>query len=184
MENELYFLSLPKEYVLHEELKIHRGNVVGIGKVKIPLTQGFNYNKWLSFLDIQESETSFISTCINLRIDGYGETKEEAENDMFENIIYFLYQNFDKLSPNDALENLKELYESDDWSNELWNVYHKALVQLIHRIELKESEYCANESETIAPIKDEKETSIVLADKLQKIFNGLVVHKTYFKVTA
>ena len=184
MENELYLIFPPKEHKLHEELKVSRGNVVGIGKVKIPTISMFDYNiKWLSFLDIQESETSFVSTCINLRIDGYGETKEEAENDMFESIIYFLCQNFSKLPFYDARENIYELYESDSWSKELWDVYHKAQAQLINNIKLKDAEYHENERKTDATNHEAKETYIGLAAMIQNILNGLVVHKTYFKET-
>jgi hypothetical protein len=188
IENELYFIFSPKEHTLSRELKIARGNVVGIGKVKILPIPMFNYNiKWLSFLDIQEKD-SFVSTCINLRIDGYGETKEEAENDMFENMIYFLCQNFRKLSLDAAWENIYNLYKSDDWSRKLWDIYHKLQVQLINKIELKtelENLECrANERKTDVINNEAIETDGGLADMIQKIVNGLVVHKTYFKVTA
>jgi Zn-dependent peptidase ImmA (M78 family) len=180
IKDELYFISFPEEHTLSRELKIARGNVVGIGKVKIPsIPMLFDYNiKWLSFLDIQKSENYFISTCINLRVDGYGETKEEAESDMFESIIYFLYQNFSNLSFNDAWENIYDLYKSDDWSKELWDVYHEAQIQLINKIELK------TELENLEYQANERETDGGLADMIRKIMNGLLVHKTYFKVTA
>jgi Zn-dependent peptidase ImmA (M78 family) len=179
IENELYLISLPKEHTLSRKLRVSRGNVVGIGKVKIPSTPILNHNiKWFSFLDIQESENSFVSTCINLRIDGYGETKEEAENDMFESMIYFLYQNFNKLSSKYARENINELYESDDWSKELWDVYHKAQVQLINRIELKTTKLKNLECQV-----NERETDIrkLTDDMIRKIRNGLSLQKTYLR---
>ena len=115
------------EYSVNRTIKISRGDVVAIGNVKTPrayeLERGIPL---LSFLDIQESATSFISTCIPLRIDGYGKTIEEAEEDMIDNISYFLYQNFEKLSPEDAQENIKDLEQLDEWSNELWDAYNKA----------------------------------------------------------
>lgn len=180
IENELYFISPPKEHFLYRELKTARGGVVGIGKVKIPSIPVFDYNiKWLSFLDIQEAEDSFVSTCINLRIDGYGNTIEKAENDMFESIIYFLCQNFRKLPLKYAWENLYDLFKSDDWSQELWDVYHEAQAQLINKTELKNSEYQANEMKPDAANNEAKDT---LADMIRKIKKGLLVHKTYFKV--
>ena len=84
----------------------------------------------LSFLDIQESEISFISTCIHLHIDGYGKTIEEAEENMVENIYYFLVQNFSILPLENAWENLRDLFKSDEWSNELWDAYHEVQIQL------------------------------------------------------
>jgi hypothetical protein len=108
-----------------------RGEVVGIGKVKMPKTQDFKYEiQMLSFLVIKESEYSYISTCIPLHIDGYGKSVEESYRDMFENILYFLHKNFEKLPVEEAWENLEELFLSDEWSCELWNAYHKVQIQL------------------------------------------------------
>ena len=107
-------------------IKIARGNVVSIGKIEIKKTSDFDYDlQLLSFLDIKESDTSFVSTCIDLRIDGYGDTIEKAENDMIESIVYFLHKNFSLLSHNDAWKNIKKLYKSDEWSKELWDAYFK-----------------------------------------------------------
>jgi hypothetical protein len=108
-----------------------RGEVVGIGKVKMPKTQDFKHEiQMLSFLVIKESTNSFISTCIHLHIDGYGKSVEESYYDMFENIFYFLSKNFEKLPVEDAWKNLEDLFLSDEWSNELWNAYHRVQIQL------------------------------------------------------
>jgi hypothetical protein len=116
---------------MNRAVKISRGAVVGIGKVKIPRTQEFNYEiQLLSFIDIKESDDSFISTCIHLHIDGYGKTIEEAEEDMVENIFYYLCENFKKLPYENAWDNLLDLYKSDEWSNELWDAYHEAQIHL------------------------------------------------------
>jgi len=110
---------------------VSRGEVVGIGKVKIPRTDKFNHEiQMLSFVDIKEADDSFISTCIHLRLDGYGNTAEEAELNMAENAYFFLRQNFQKLSLEDAWDNLRDLFKSDDWSDELWDAYHEAQIQL------------------------------------------------------
>jgi hypothetical protein len=115
-------------------VKVSRGTVVGIGKVKIPRTQELDQEiQLLAFLDIQESENSFITTCISLRIDGYGKTLEAAQRDMVQSIYYFLCQNFQKLSPADAWDNLLDYFMADDWSNELWNAYHKVQISLSMR---------------------------------------------------
>jgi hypothetical protein len=110
---------------------VSRGEVVGIGKFKIPRTGEFDYEiQLLSFLSIKETEDSFISTCIHLRIDGYGKTEEEADRNMMKNAFFFLSQNFSKLSIEDAWDNLRDLFKSDDWSNELWTAYHEFQIQL------------------------------------------------------
>ena len=119
-----------------KSISISRGDVVGIGKIKIPRTLEFNYEiPLLSFLSIREREldNSFISTCIHLRIDGYGKTEVEAENDMVKNVVYFLIQNFKELSIEDAWENLRDLFKSDDWSSELWDAYREVQMQLSMR---------------------------------------------------
>jgi hypothetical protein len=115
----------------NESISTSRGEVVGIGKVKMPKTQDFKYEiQMLSFLVIKESDNSYISTCIHLHIDGYGKSVEESYHDMFENIFYFLYKNFEKLPVEKAWGNLEELFLSDEWSNELWDAYHKVQIQL------------------------------------------------------
>jgi hypothetical protein len=119
---------------MNQTVEVSRGTVVGIGKVKVPRSQELDQEiQLLSFLDIRESDTSFISTCIHLRIDGYGKTPAEAERDMVQSIYYFLCQNFQKLSPEDAWDNLFDYFAADDWSNELWNAYHKVQILLSMR---------------------------------------------------
>ena len=116
---------------MSQPIRVSRGEVVGIGKFKIPRTEEFDYEiQLLSFLSIKETEGSFISTCIHLRIDGYGKTEEEADRNMMKNAFFFLSQNFSKLSVEDAWDNLRDLFKSDDWSDELWTAYHEVQIQL------------------------------------------------------
>ena len=116
---------------MRQSIKVSRGDVVGIGKFKIPRTKEFDYEiQLLSFLSIKESENSFISTCIHLRIDGYGKTVDEADDDMMNNVSFFLSQNFSQLSAKDAWDNLRDLFRSDEWSNELCTAYHEVQVLL------------------------------------------------------
>jgi len=120
-----------EEKAICKPIMVSRGEVVGIGKFKIPKTDDFNYDiQLLSFLSIRESDNSFISTCIHLHIDGYGKTEEEADKNMMKNASFFLSQNFSKLSAEDAWDNLRDLFKSDDWSNELWTAYHEFQIQL------------------------------------------------------
>jgi hypothetical protein len=116
---------------LLKQITVSRGEVVGIGKVKIPRTQDFNYEiQMLSFLVIKKSKDSFVSTCIHLHMDGYGKTPREANKDMAENIYFFLKENFSKLPPEDAWNNIWDLSKSDNWSNELWDAYRAVQIQL------------------------------------------------------
>jgi hypothetical protein len=175
---------------MNRTVKVSRGEVVGIGKVKIPRTQEFNYEiQLLSFLDIQESGNSFISTCIHLHIDGYGNTIEEAEEDMVENIYYFLCENFRKLPFENAWDNLFDLYKSDEWSNELWNAYHEAQIHLSMAgiptdnipnlsCRLKQLEQRIKEWET--RVKDMKleESRVAFASEIRRLAKDLIVDST------
>jgi Zn-dependent peptidase ImmA (M78 family) len=198
IENEINLLKSPSELecTVNEMIKISRGKVVGIGKVKIPKTQEFTHEiQLLSFLDIQESETSFISTCIQLRIDGYGKTIEEAEEDMDESIYYFLCENFNKLSAEDAWKNIKDLYKSDEWSNELWDAYHEVQIQLsingiaidntaglLMRLEYLEERI--KEWETRVENEELEKARVRLADTIRTLARDLIVDKIHFGVAA
>jgi len=117
--------------MVNRPIIVSRGEVVGIGKFKIPRTEEFDYEiQLLSFLSIKEAEDSFISTCIHMHIDGYGKTEDEADKNMMKNVSFFLSQNFSKLPIEDAWDNLRDLFKSDDWSNELWTAYHEVQIQL------------------------------------------------------
>jgi hypothetical protein len=119
---------------MNQTVEVSRGTVVGIGRVKIPRSQELDQEiQLLSFLNIKESDTSFITTCIHLRMDGYGKTLEESERDMVKNIYFLLCENFKKLSADDAWDNLYEFFMADDWSDELWNAYHKVQILLSMR---------------------------------------------------
>lgn len=109
---------------MNQTVRVSRGKVVGIGKVKIPRTQEFNYEiPMLSFLVIEESDNSFVSSCMHFQIDGYGTADDAAVEDMINNVDYFLNVNFTRLSTDDAWLNLKDLSHVNDDNKELWNAY-------------------------------------------------------------
>ena len=177
-------------------VKVSRGYIVGIGKVKVPRTQEFDYEiQLLSFLDIQESENSFISTCIHLHIDGYGKTIEEAEEDMVENIYYFLCKNFSNLPYENAWDNLFDLFKSSEWSNELWDAYHEAqihlsmkgiptdnIANLLNR--LKQLEERIKEWETKVKDMELEESRVVFASEIRKLAKDLIVENTRLEKAA
>jgi hypothetical protein len=117
-----------------DQIRVSRGNVAGIGKVKIPRTAVFNYEiPVLFFLVTEEEDGEFASACLHLRLDGYGKTAIEAIDDMRERIDYFLEVNFSKLSKADAYLNLKELSHVEQYTMELWNAYSDAQFDLAAR---------------------------------------------------
>jgi len=131
IENELSFQYPYREYTVKNMLSVTRGTVIGLGIFKVTCkTAGYSYNKFLSFVTIKHSDEAYISTCINLRIDGNGRTGQNAERYMFENVLFFLRQNYKLLSPEDAVKNLESLYEADEISDELWNAYNGLLEQI------------------------------------------------------
>jgi hypothetical protein len=110
-----------------------RGEVVGIGKIKIPQTSEFKYEiPMLSFIVIKESANLYVATCMHLQLDGYGTAGDLAVNNMVEHIRYFLRQNFEALDPVEAWKNLKDLSHVDDTS-ELWNAYRDVQFELAMR---------------------------------------------------
>lgn len=101
-----------------------KGQVIGIGKLKIPRTLELNYEiPMLSFIVIKKPDGKFASTCLHLLVDGYGTAVDIAVNDMIKAIESFLRSNFENMSEKDAWNNLKDLSHSDDYSNPLWNAY-------------------------------------------------------------
>jgi hypothetical protein len=113
-----------------------RGRVIGIGRVKIPrMKEEFDYEvPLLSFVVIEKKEGGYISSCIHLRIDGYGQNADDAQIDMIDNILYFLDENFN--NPNYAgycWANMLDLFEANESSSALWDNYHAFQIMLAER---------------------------------------------------
>jgi len=105
------------------ELKVI-GDVVGIGKLKIPRTLEFNHEiPMLAFIVVKKTNGKYVSTCLHLLVDGYGNAIDVAVNDMINAIESFLRSNFEHLSADEAWLNLKDLAHADEYSSPLWNVY-------------------------------------------------------------
>jgi hypothetical protein len=72
-----------------------RGEVVGIGKIKVFPSNNLPYEiPMLSFLVVKEGENMYSSICIHLRIDGDGASQEEARENMKDHILDFLQVKF------------------------------------------------------------------------------------------
>jgi len=127
-ENENFQIS-------ESELMSLRGEAVGIGRVKIPKTSYFNYEiPLLSFVVIKKEDGGFVSVCINMRIDGYGATENEAQEDMVTNISCYMCENFgnEKFSKCCWL-NMLDLFKSNERSGILWDKYHAMQLRLAER---------------------------------------------------
>jgi hypothetical protein len=108
-----------------------RGEVVGIGKIKVFPSNRLPYEiPMLSFLVVKEQENVYSSICIHLRIDGDGASPEEARENMKDHILDFLHENFTKKrEQGPAWDHLKDLFLLDDTTRELWNAYRALQVQ-------------------------------------------------------
>jgi len=117
------------------ELKTARGKVVGIGRVKFPKTSWFNHEiPLLSFIVIKKPNGKYVSTCIHLKMDGYGDTVKSAQSDMAENIWNFLDRIFNnKNSKNKCWLNMYELSKGDEISTTLWDKYHAVQFMLAEK---------------------------------------------------
>jgi vacuolar-type H+-ATPase subunit I/STV1 len=113
-----------------KRILLPRGEVMGIGKFKVKKTMLKLEIPRLSFVLIRESDTSFISTCINLRTDGYGNTKEYAIVDMIDEASYLLKENFSNPDKEKAWESLEDWFLSDKWSSELWDAYRRVQIEI------------------------------------------------------
>jgi hypothetical protein len=112
-------------------ITVSRGEVVGIGKIKIFPSNSRPYEiPMLSFLVVKERENVYTSICIHLRIDGDGASPEEARENMKEHILDFLHGNFtEERAQGPAWDYLKELFLLDDTTRELWDAYRALQVK-------------------------------------------------------
>jgi len=114
-----------------DNIVISRGEVVGIGKIKVFPSNSLPFEiPMLSFLVVREQENTYASICIHLRIDGDGASPEEARESMKDHIIEFLYANFSGTrSEGAAWDHLKELFLLDEAAHELWDAYRTAQIR-------------------------------------------------------
>ncbi|MCL2194151.1 MAG: hypothetical protein FWB78_12255 [Treponema sp.] len=109
---------------MNQTVKISCGKVVGIGKVKIPRTTELDYDiPMLSFLIFEGVDGGFVSSCVHLKIDGYGAAGDVAVDNMIDSINSFLKSNISKLPADDAWQHLMEFGHIEDDTIKLWNTY-------------------------------------------------------------
>jgi hypothetical protein len=115
---------------------IVRGKVIGIGKIKVFPSNSLPFEiPMLSFVVLKNELDKYVSSCIQLHMDGYGNTPEEAREDMCENCIAFLNVNFtNKKCKSSAWVNLHDLFMTDDEPTvELWNAYRTVQLNLAEK---------------------------------------------------
>jgi len=124
-----------KPQITRSMLNAYRGEVMGIGRVKFPKTSWFKHEvPLLSFIVIKKEDGTFVSTCIHLRIDGYGKTVDDAKIDMADNIWSFLDMNFNNERSKDRCWlNIYDLFKGDKTSTLLWDKYHAVQLMLAER---------------------------------------------------
>ncbi len=102
---------------------IKSGKVVGIGKLKIFMTKDFPHEiPTLSFVMAKDTEGRFVATCIQLIVEGVGETPDSAMENLRSHVIDFLTTIFSSLSPDEVWEHLHDLF-NESFTQELWGVY-------------------------------------------------------------
>lgn len=108
-----------------KKITTSRGEVIGIGELKIFSSKAIPYEfPMLSSVVINDADNSYVSTCIDLHIDGDGFKPEIAIDNMINNVMEFLRVNFAEIRNKErAWDYLKELSIIDDNSVELWNAF-------------------------------------------------------------
>jgi len=115
------------------KLQMFRGKVIGIGDVKVLESVNFDYDvPNMAFIVIkQKNGDGYVSSCIHLQMDGYGETIDHARRDMVNNIAYFLYKNFNREEYKECgWENILDLFEMNEDNCVYWNAYHAFKIRL------------------------------------------------------
>jgi len=121
-------------------LQTERGKIFSIGRVKVPkIPKFFDYEiPAFRFIVIEDNPDNskdweggrFIATCIDLRIDGYGCTPEEALREMSKFVGEYVFKIFKSNSPETAWNYIFSLCQSNPQSSALWDKYNIAQIEL------------------------------------------------------
>jgi hypothetical protein len=124
-----------KMQIEDSELETERGEVIAIGRLKIPKTKNFKHEiPMLSFIVIKKKDCSFVSTCIHLQMDGYGRTEKESLRDMINSVLYYLEQNFNNEKYRKTCwRNMLSLLQASKNSSAMWDRYHAFQIMLAER---------------------------------------------------
>jgi hypothetical protein len=115
---------------LKAELITDVGQAVGFGRVKLPKITDAEFNldvPLFSFVVIEREDDrlKYIASCVDLPIDGYGNTVKEAALDMSANVYLFFYENYKNAVCKESFwENLYLLSKTNPNSSVLLDQYH------------------------------------------------------------
>jgi len=110
--------------IIAKRLETPRGAIIGFGRFiivrngsivpEIPI---------LPFVVAKNNnDDGCICSCISMQIDGYGKNYDEAKQDMFDNVLYYLKVNFEEYGRS-CWENLLSLFEVTEDTAVYWNAY-------------------------------------------------------------
>jgi hypothetical protein len=108
------------------------GNAVAIGKIRLVPSDGVKYHMpMLHFIVLKDSQGAYSSTCIQLRVEGFGNTIDDTLADLKTNILDFVKGTFTNAPElEDAYGSFYSLMEIDSWAAEWWNAYRKLQMKL------------------------------------------------------
>jgi hypothetical protein len=118
-----------------------RGGVIGVGELIVSSNTLPSEIPLLSFIVVKIKERderfpvfAYVSTCIQLRMDGYGGNADEAINDMCKHCAEYFETLFtDEKCKKYAWRNLREMFHADEISIELQNAYNDVCLNLAER---------------------------------------------------
>ena len=161
---------------MNGNLSTDRGEVVGIGTINILTTK--KNGKVLpvfSFIVLKgnkEENNSFIATCIDLRIDGYGNSELNAIESMNKHIFSFFVENFSNPKcKGSAWDNLERLARFDDWSKGLWNIYRTVQYKFAEKNKSLYSMSLMSEKPRSAKVKKNKREVVFVSSRDAKFVN-------------
>lgn len=121
-----------ERHVGHDLSSVSIGNAFAIGKIRLLPGDAMNHHMpMLHFIVLNNGDSGMSATCIQLRVDGYGDTIDECLKDLERNVSDFVKGTF-KNAPTleDAYGSFYSLMEIDPWAAEWWDAYRKLQMKL------------------------------------------------------
>lgn len=115
------------------DICLESGKVIGIGKLKIFITDNFPHEiPTLSFLVAKNKDGKFISTCIQLLVDGEGETPDSSIKDLENKILDYLEIVFSDDNKKNSWDILHNAF-NDDFASDYWKAYRNFQLNLAEK---------------------------------------------------
>ena len=121
--------------IQESKLETERGRVIDIGHFQLLPSDEFPYDQipLLHYVVTQKNDEhgGYVSSCIEMQIDGYGKTKENAVTDMIKDVQYYLKTNFSDEYKEHCWSNLLDLFTTTPAY--LWDVYNAFVLMQAER---------------------------------------------------